>query len=64
MSLLQRHMAFEALHQRGCFIIPNPWDAGTARMAAALGARALATSSAAHALPLVALTGRSAGTRL
>ncbi len=52
MSLLQRHMAFEALHQRGCFIIPNPWDAGTARMAAALGARALATSSAAHAFAL------------
>ena len=39
--------AFEALHQGpDCFVIPNPWDVGTARMLAALGFEALATTSA------------------
>lgn len=52
MRLSERHEAFAALHASGCFVIPNPWDAGTARMCAALGARALATSSAAHAFTL------------
>lgn len=52
MSLDDRHDAFHALHQRGCFVIPNPWDRGSARMMAALGAKALATSSAAHAFTL------------
>lgn len=52
MRLSDRHDAFLDLHQRGCFVIPNPWDAGSARMMAALGARALATSSAAHAFTL------------
>ncbi len=52
MSLAQRHQAFHDLHQQGCFVIPNPWDRGSARMMAALGARALATSSAAHAFTL------------
>lgn len=52
MNLSQRHDAFHALHQSGCFVIPNPWDRGSARMMAALGAQALATSSAAHAFTL------------
>ncbi len=47
-----RHQAFHDLHQQGCFVIPNPWDRGSARMMAALGAKALATSSAAHAFTL------------
>jgi 2-methylisocitrate lyase-like PEP mutase family enzyme len=47
-----RHDIFHDLHQQGCFVIPNPWDVGTARMMAALGARALATSSAAHAFAM------------
>jgi 2-methylisocitrate lyase-like PEP mutase family enzyme len=51
-TLAARHEAFHDLHQSGCFVIPNPWDAGSARMMAALGARALATSSAAHAFTL------------
>jgi 2-methylisocitrate lyase-like PEP mutase family enzyme len=51
-TLAARHQAFHDLHQRGCFIIPNPWDRGSARMMAALGAKALATSSAAHAFTL------------
>ena len=52
MTLAARHQAFHDLHQRGCFVIPNPWDRGSARMMAALGAQALATSSAAHAFTL------------
>jgi 2-methylisocitrate lyase-like PEP mutase family enzyme len=37
---------FRALHQRpGAFIIPNPWDAGTAKLLAAMGFEALATTS-------------------
>src|ERR1700741_3762937 len=37
---------FQELHQRpGTFIIPNPWDAGTARLLASLGFEALATTS-------------------
>jgi 2-methylisocitrate lyase-like PEP mutase family enzyme len=42
--------AFRALHQRpGAFIIPNPWDAGTARLLASLGFEALATTSLGYA---------------
>jgi 2-methylisocitrate lyase-like PEP mutase family enzyme len=52
MTLDQRHQAFHDLHQFGCFVIPNPWDRGSARMMAALGAKALATSSAAHAFTM------------
>src|ERR1043165_4274045 len=38
--------AFRALHESGCFVLPNPWDAGTARYLRHLGFRALATTSA------------------
>ena len=42
----QKAAAFRALHEReGAFIIPNPWDAGTARILTALGFEALATTS-------------------
>jgi 2-methylisocitrate lyase-like PEP mutase family enzyme len=41
--------AFRALHTRGCFVMPNPWDAGTARYLEHLGFRALATTSAGFA---------------
>ncbi|MDX3925009.1 MAG: isocitrate lyase/phosphoenolpyruvate mutase family protein [Shinella sp.] len=51
-KLTERHRKFQALHQSGCFVIPNPWDAGSARMMAAAGAQALATSSAAFAFTL------------
>jgi 2-methylisocitrate lyase-like PEP mutase family enzyme len=40
---------FRALHQGEAFVIPNPWDAGSARMLAGLGFQALATSSGASA---------------
>jgi 2-methylisocitrate lyase-like PEP mutase family enzyme len=52
MSLAARHQAFSDLHASGCFVIPNPWDAGSARMMAALGAKALATTSAGYAFTL------------
>jgi len=51
-SLAARHERFRELHGSGCFVIPNPWDAGSARMMAALGAKALATSSGAFAFTL------------
>ena len=42
----ERAAAFRALHERpGAFVIPNPWDAGTARLLASLGFEALATTS-------------------
>jgi methylisocitrate lyase len=40
---------FHELHERGCFIIPNPWDIGSARVLAQLGFKALATTSAGFA---------------
>lgn len=49
MSQAQKGEQFAALHQSGCFIIPNPWDAGSARMLTGMGYLALATSSGAAA---------------
>ncbi|HEY1854954.1 MAG TPA: isocitrate lyase/phosphoenolpyruvate mutase family protein [Solirubrobacterales bacterium] len=43
---------FEELHRGGTFVIPNPWDAGTARVLEALGFEALATTSSALAFTL------------
>lgn len=49
-EIARRHAAFLALHARpGAFVIPNPWDAGSARLLAALGFEALATTSAGFA---------------
>ncbi|OAN71806.1 PEP phosphonomutase [Jannaschia sp. EhC01] len=50
--MADRHEAFARLHTQGCFVMPNPWDRGSARMMAALGAVALATTSAGHAFTL------------
>src|SRR5881275_2912861 len=45
-SQMEKAKAFRALHERsGAFIIPNPWDAGTAKLLAAMGFEALATTS-------------------
>ena len=51
-TLTERHQRFFDLHQSGCFVIPNPWDMGSARMMAAAGAVALATTSAGFAFTL------------
>ena len=40
-----RRKVFRELHASGCFVIPNPWDLGSARLLAGLGFRALATTS-------------------
>jgi 2-methylisocitrate lyase-like PEP mutase family enzyme len=44
-----RRAAFRKLHERGCFVIPNPWDIGTARYLRHLGFLALATTSSGFA---------------
>jgi 2-methylisocitrate lyase-like PEP mutase family enzyme len=50
MTREQKFEAFRSLHERqGPFVIPNPWNAGTARILTALGFEALATTSAGHA---------------
>jgi 2-methylisocitrate lyase-like PEP mutase family enzyme len=55
----EKAAAFRALHARpGAFIIPNPWDAGTAKLLASLGFEALATTS----LGLANMLGRADGT--
>lgn len=44
-----RHSAFRRLHQEGCFVLPNPWDIGSARWLAQAGFKALATTSSGYA---------------
>jgi 2-methylisocitrate lyase-like PEP mutase family enzyme len=44
-----RRRAFQKLHENGCFVMPNPWDAGSARYLRHLGFQALATTSAGFA---------------
>jgi 2-methylisocitrate lyase-like PEP mutase family enzyme len=51
--------AFRALHAGEPFVLPNPWDAGSARVLAALGFRALATTSSGFAFTLGRLDGRA-----
>lgn len=48
-SLADKRKAFRALHASGCFVIPNPWDIGSARYLQALGFKALATTSSGFA---------------
>ncbi|MDR6990294.1 isocitrate lyase/phosphoenolpyruvate mutase family protein [Luteimonas sp. 3794] len=48
-SVSQKRATFRALHQSGCFVIPNPWDAGSASLLAGLGFKALATTSSGYA---------------
>jgi 2-methylisocitrate lyase-like PEP mutase family enzyme len=45
-SVENRRAVFAALHESGCFVMPNPWDVGSARFLRHLGFRALATTSA------------------
>ena len=45
-SAAPRVDAFRRLHERGCFVMPNPWDVGSARYLQSLGFPALATTSA------------------
>lgn len=47
-----RYKSFRELHASGCFVIPNPWDVGSARLLEQLGFKALATTSAGFAWSL------------
>ncbi len=53
----QKAAAFRDLHAGEAFVIPNPWDAGSARVLAALGFKALATTSSGFAFTLGRLDG-------
>jgi 2-methylisocitrate lyase-like PEP mutase family enzyme len=44
-NLSEKCRVFRQLHEAGCFVIPNPWDVGSARLLAGLGFHALATTS-------------------
>jgi 2-methylisocitrate lyase-like PEP mutase family enzyme len=48
-TIAERRARFRALHEKGCFALPNPWDVGTAKMLESLGFKALASTSSGHA---------------
>lgn len=48
-SVRDKRIAFRRLHEQGCFVIPNPWDAGSARWLQGLGFPALASTSSGFA---------------
>jgi len=59
MTQENKAIQFEKLHKRpGVFLIPNPWDSGSARILTGLGFEALATSSAGSAAALGARDGK------
>ena len=55
----QKAADFRALHEGAAFVIPNPWDAGSARVLAALGFKALASTSSGFAFTLGRLDGHA-----
>src|SRR3954454_6008354 len=57
-SATDRTAAFRALHHAGMFVMPNPWDVGSARYLASLGFPALATTSAGFAWTMGRADGR------
>jgi 2-methylisocitrate lyase-like PEP mutase family enzyme len=48
-SIADKRRTFRELHKSGCFVIPNPWNVGSARYLQGLGFKALATTSSGHA---------------
>jgi len=48
-TVAEKRAAFHALHTSGCFMLPNPWDAGSAVYLASLGFKAVATTSSGYA---------------
>src|SRR5947207_2468855 len=48
-SIAERRKTFRELHRNGCFVLPNPWDIGSAKYLAHLGFKAIATTSAGFA---------------
>src|SRR5918993_5179409 len=51
-TIADKRKTFRELHAAGCFVIPNPWDVGSARLLAQLGFPALATTSSGFAWSL------------
>ena len=49
MSIADKRQTFRRLHESGCFVIPNPWNVGSARYLQGLGFKALATTSSGYA---------------
>jgi len=48
-SVAEKRKTFRKLHESGCFVIPNPWNVGSARYLQSLGFKALATTSSGYA---------------
>lgn len=48
-TVADKRASFRALHQQGCFVLPNPWDVGSARLLQHLGFDALASTSSGYA---------------
>ena len=48
-SIADKRRAFQRLHEAGCFVLPNPWDPGSARFLESIGFKAVATTSAGFA---------------
>jgi 2-methylisocitrate lyase-like PEP mutase family enzyme len=63
MDVSARRTAFRRLHESGCFVIPNPWDVGTARYLQSLKFQALATTSGGFAFSRGLPDGESAVSR-
>ena len=51
-TVAEKRAAFKPLHENGCFVIPNPWDVGSAAYLQHMGFKALATTSAGFAWSL------------
>ena len=48
-SVAEKRREFRRLHESGCFVLPNPWDIGSARYLQGLGFKAIASTSAGFA---------------
>ena len=48
-SVAERRAAFRRLHESGCFVLPNPWDVGSARLLQHMGFQAVASTSSGYA---------------
>jgi 2-methylisocitrate lyase-like PEP mutase family enzyme len=48
-SIARKRAEFRKLHESGCFVLPNPWDVGSARLLAGMGFKALASTSSGFA---------------
>src|ERR1700709_155735 len=49
LSAADKRATFRTMHEQGCFVMPNPWDVGSARALAHLGFKAIASTSAGFA---------------